>query len=145
MSASTHCCWLPLEEPQQWGRCLRPFPFLAPPSQPLPLGDSAAPDACTTLLSNSLFPALGSFIYLLLRMRFCSAVFLQASRRLNKPVVQTRSAVTVRGENCWVIAKRPGGKPQPFHSCLLACTTFILHNRVARKRSHVGTAPQGLL
>lgn len=31
------------------------------------------------------------------------------------------SEVAEKGrENCWVIAKRPRGKPQPFHSCLLS-------------------------
>lgn len=28
--------------------------------------------------------------------------------------------VVQRGENCWLIAKRPRGKPQLFHSCLLS-------------------------
>lgn len=143
VSASTRWCRLPVQEPQQQGRCLTPSPFLAPPSQPLPLGDSAAPDASPVFAS--LFPAPSSFIYLLLSTRCCRAMFLQASRGLDKPAVQTCSAVAARGENCWVIAKRPGGKPQPFHSCLLSCTTLALHNRVARKTRHVGAALQGLL
>lgn len=101
-------------------------------------GESTTP-CCIACLRSSSFPAPGSFIYLLL-----SAVFVQASRGLDKPAVQTRcSAVAVRGENC---KEAPGQTSAlSFLPPLLSCTTLApLSIRLARKTRHVGAALQGL-
>lgn len=135
--ASTRWCRLRVREPQQQGRCLTPSPFLTPPSQPLPRGEHSP--CCIACLHSSSFPAPGSFIYLLL-----STVFVQASRGLDKPAVQTRcSAVAVRGENC---KEAPGQTSAlSFLPPLLSCTTLApLSIRLARKTRHVGAALQGL-
>lgn len=52
-----------------------------------------------------------------------------------------------RGEDCWAIAKRPGGKPQTFHSCLLLAPPWLHTARAARKTRREGAElhHQGLL
>lgn len=115
-------------------------PCLASPPRPRPLmlGAEAAPGVCPVFLAACSQHPLGLFTRS--SERGAAAPCSYRPREDSTSLRFKHAWRQARGENCWAIAKRPGGKPQPFHSCLLACTTSAPGSRAARKTRRVGAA-----
>lgn len=133
-------CWcrLPGQEPQQRGRCLTPSPFLTPPSQPPPPGET-----------QPLLPylSLQQFVPSTRQLYLPAAVFVQALRGLDKPAFKHAAAAGGEGRellgDCKEAPRRTSALS--FLPPLLSCTTLApLSIRLARKTRRVGAALPGL-
>lgn len=130
---------------QELGLAAGTVPCTITPTQALMLGAEAAPGVCPVFLGACSQHPLGLFTRS--SEQGAAAPCFYRPREDSTSLRFKHAWRQARGENCWAIAKRPGGKPQPFHSCLLACTTSAPGSRAARKTRRVGAAlhRQGLL
>lgn len=121
------------------GRCLTPSLLLTPPPNPCPRGRHSP--CCITCLCSSLFPAPGSFIYLLL------CLYRPREDSTSLQFKHAAAAAGAEGRELLVDCKEAPRQTSAlsFLPPLLSCTTSApLNIRLARKTRHVGAALPGL-